>query len=981
MTFSFAPNDEPLYVSEGDYVQFKFKAPSSWDTTQTVTLQIGDLLQYWLITTIKEDFTPDPYPMQGFVDADVDTLYTFADGSRPGESIVVITGLTPTTQAAVGVSSNVPIPGGATLTDYVAMRIDYDGNGTWDTGWIDNSTSVTVENGARIQVRGRTSTFYTQTMRIVLEVGTANETWEVRNEAVPGNFAVPFPNFTDLDPVEPDTMIYSEVLTVQGMSEDGPISVSGTGEYALSVSGNTSTDVNGFEVLLGAAWSTSGTVSNGDYLQLRIPSSNANLTPVFTDLSIADTANGSTWTVTTGVADDDTPGNFSFQDKTGQLTNTLIGSDQQPSGGITGLTPGLSVPVEVVSTDSSLVRVRVNGGSIGVFPTSVQNGDELTIYLQSNASFNTPNTLQIKVGERTISTWTVITGSGPDSDAIFTPPLDLTNQVPDTYVTSSQVTVSGINIPITINATNGSLISIDSDIPTAGPRTFDPNVNTSFAITSLVPTNLNTSQPTVVTVGTGSLNNPFTWTVTSYAVAPLPPDNLGVWYSKKVEKFDGYPIGTVLPILKENSVVGYGDLDGDLNSRYPGFIKCEGQSLSTTQYFMLFDIIQYTYGGSGSSFNIPDYRNRRLCGTGQVDASRGNSASLPIDSGGSILDVGAEGGYWYFDKVDVLGPDPLEQIQGTGTSGVDSEFFTLGTVRISGLETVTDDIVFSITGQVSGIIGPLEDVVVNVPLHDHAYITALPDSDGGDPLIKWGPPAGRGMFGGQTGRSTYRNQVGSSDDIAGKWADFIGGLGIFENEMKLYYGNGFSLKDWAAQNLPTNWEVNVEIDSGALLGSSDFGDEDDDAQSTVDFMTWWISPVSGLAGASLQSTGSTNANQAAAVVDTETTRFTIDQYIPTSGFTNAHSHFLTEDPVQNAQLDFSSGNSGGAGTITSGLGNGVTQLNLVFTQADIFMDMTDATFTWNSSFAKPVPSVTMTPQIQVPILNPFHKTKYIIKAY
>lgn len=113
MTFSFAPNDEPLYVSEGDYVQFKFKAPSSWDTTQTVTLQIGDLLQYWLIITIKEDFTPDPYPMEGFEGAEVDTLYTFADGSRPGESIVVVSGLTPTTQAAVGISSNVPIPGGA----------------------------------------------------------------------------------------------------------------------------------------------------------------------------------------------------------------------------------------------------------------------------------------------------------------------------------------------------------------------------------------------------------------------------------------------------------------------------------------------------------------------------------------------------------------------------------------------------------------------------------------------------------------------------------------------------------------------------------------------------------------------------------------------------------------------------------------------------------------------------------------------------
>ena len=981
MTFSFAPNDEPLYVSEGDYVQFKFKAPASWETTQTVTLQIGDLLQYWLITTIKEDFTPDPYPMQGFIEADVDTLYTFADGNRPGEFIVVVSGLTPTTQAAVGVSSNVPIPGGSAITDYVAMRIDYDGNGTWDTGWIDNSTAVTVENGARIQVRGRTSTFYTQIMKVVLEIGTATESWNVQNESVPGNFAVPFPNFTDLDPVEPDTMIYSEVLTIQGMNEDAPISVSGTGEYALSVSGNTTTNVNGFDVLVGASWSTSGTASNGDYLQLRIPSSTANLTPVFTDLSIADTANGSSWTVTTGVADDDTPGSFAFQDKTNQLTNILIGSDQQPSAGISGLTAGLSVPVELVSTDSSLVRVRVNSGSIGVFPTSVQNGDKLTIYLQSSTQYNTVNTLQIKVGDLSVPTWTVITGSGPDSDAIFTPPLDLTNQVPDTYVTSSQVTISGINIPITISATNGSLISIDSDIPIAGPRTFDPNVNTSFALTSLVSTNLNTPQPTTVTVGTGSLNNPFTWTVTSYAVAPLPPDNLGVWYSKKVEKFDGYPIGTVLPILKENTVVGYGDLDGDLNSRYPGFIKCEGQPLDTTQYFLLFDIIGYTYGGSGTSFNIPDYRNRRLCGTGQVDASRGNSASLPIDTGGSNNNVGAEGGYWYFDKVDVLGTDPLEQIQGTGTSGVNSQFFSLGTVKISGLETVTDDITFTITGQVSGIIGPLENVLVNVPVHSHAYIGALPDGDGGDPLIKWGPPAGRAMFGGQTGKTEYINQVGSADDIAGKWDQFIGNLGIFENEMKLYYGNGFNLKNWAAQNLPTNWEVNVDTDSSAAISSSDFGPENDDDSVDVDFMTWWISPVSGLAGASLQSTGGAEQNPAAAVVDTEVTKFTIDSYIPTSGFTNPHSHFLTEDIVQNAQLDFSSGNSGGAGTITSGLGNGATQLSLVFTQADIFMDMTDATFTWNSSFAKPTPSVSMTPQIQVPILNPFHKTKYIIKAY
>ena len=773
MSFSFAPNNAPLYVSEGDYVQFKFKAPPSWNTTQTVTIQVGDLVQYWLITTIPEDFTPDPFPLQGFEDAELDTLYTFGDGSRPGEVIPTISGLTPTTQAPVAISGNVPIPAGASITDYVALRIDYDGNGTWDTGWIAADGTQTVENGARIQIRGRTSTFYTQFMNISLVIGTANETWKVRNEAIPGNNAVPFPDFTDLDPVEVDTLIYSEVLRVQGMNEDGPISLTNGGEYLLSLTSDTSTNVDGYEVLSGSGWSTSGTVSNGDYLQLRILSPSTNLTPKSTDLSIADDANGSAWTVTTGVASDTTPSNFVFADQIGVLTNTLIGSDQQPTAGISGLTAGLSVPVEIVSTDSSLVRVQVNNGSIGVFPTSVQNGDKLFIYLQSASTFNTPKELQIRVGDRDISTWTVITGSGPDSDAIFNIPPDLVNQIPGTYKNSAPVTVTGINIPITINATNGTLISIDGDTPSPGPRTFDPTVNTSFTLSSLVPSNLSTSQSTSVTVGTGSLNNPFTWTVSSYASVPTESPYLGVWYSRKVEKFDGYPIGTVLPILKD--ILGnYGDLDGSLGDRYPGFISCDGRSLDTTQYFMLFDAIQYTYGGSGSNFNLPDYRNRRLCGTGQVDASRANSVGLPVS--GSIFAVGNEGGYWYFDKVDALGSDPLEQIQGTGTTGLVSEYFSLGTVKIAGLETVTDDVRFNIVGTVVGKIGPLEDVVVQVPEHDHAFVAAVPDGDGGDPLIRWGNSTGRGMFGvasGQYGTTTGGVGKGDIDAQVDEWVDYL----------------------------------------------------------------------------------------------------------------------------------------------------------------------------------------------------------------
>ena len=148
MAYSFS--NTPLYVSEGDYVQFRFKAPPQWDFTQTVTIQLGDLVQYWLITTIPEDFTPDPYPFQRVENAELDTLYTYADGSRTGEQIVTVTGLTQTTQAPVSLGANVA--GG---TDVYAMRIDYNGDGTWDTDWIQGNGTEVVENGAKIQIRGK----------------------------------------------------------------------------------------------------------------------------------------------------------------------------------------------------------------------------------------------------------------------------------------------------------------------------------------------------------------------------------------------------------------------------------------------------------------------------------------------------------------------------------------------------------------------------------------------------------------------------------------------------------------------------------------------------------------------------------------------------------------------------------------------------------------------------------------------------------
>jgi microcystin-dependent protein len=49
-----------------------------------------------------------------------------------------------------------------------------------------------------------------------------------------------------------------------------------------------------------------------------------------------------------------------------------------------------------------------------------------------------------------------------------------------------------------------------------------------------------------------------------------------------------------------------------------GWLNCNGASLGTTVYANLFGAIGYTYGGSGSNFNIPDIRGRVGVGAGSA---------------------------------------------------------------------------------------------------------------------------------------------------------------------------------------------------------------------------------------------------------------------------------------------------------------------------------------------------------------------------
>ena len=63
-----------------------------------------------------------------------------------------------------------------------------------------------------------------------------------------------------------------------------------------------------------------------------------------------------------------------------------------------------------------------------------------------------------------------------------------------------------------------------------------------------------------------------------------------------------------------------------------GFLLCDGTSYATSAQAALFAVIAYTYGGSGANFNVPDLRDKTICGV-----SSGNSKALAQTVGANTV--------------------------------------------------------------------------------------------------------------------------------------------------------------------------------------------------------------------------------------------------------------------------------------------------------------------------------------------------------
>lgn len=105
-----------------------------------------------------------------------------------------------------------------------------------------------------------------------------------------------------------------------------------------------------------------------------------------------------------------------------------------------------------------------------------------------------------------------------------------------------------------------------------------------------------------------------------------------------------------------------------------GYLLCYGQSVSTSTYASLFAVVGYTYGGSGSSFTIPDLRGRVIAGQDDMGGTSANR--LTNQTGGLNGDtLGATGGSETHTLTDAQMPSHTHT-GSTDSAGAHSHSFT-----------------------------------------------------------------------------------------------------------------------------------------------------------------------------------------------------------------------------------------------------------------------------------------------------------------
>ena len=937
----------------------------------------------------QQDISPNPYSFSQVDDALIN--------SQVESNITQITGIT----GSVSVQLSNP---GFTTEARVCTSTDPASCGPYGVS--------SVSNGEFLQLRATLGSIYNATYRTNVLVGDIPANWDVLTGPPPDTEPAPY-FFTDvLNVLPPGTMVASETITISGITV--PVTITAT---------------NGAEVRVdGGAWvlgTSNAQISNGQTLQVRIASSTNFTSTVTTSITVGD-GDSVDWSVSTGVEQDSEPNAFTWIAVTGgdlereYESNTII---------IKGIDTVADFIVESGFGDSSpqgnLPQIKKNNAIVpNATQISVENFDTISLVYTTSDVVGDARVFNTKTGLASSSAgfyeteWYVATsgqfGSDPDPFS-FSTVIAAGEQV---YTESVEThTISGLanGLSVVLFGTNNLEVSINGGAYNQYPLSSPASVSNGTTIrvrllSSAIPGFTRSAQ-----IYVGSFNTIYNVQTPASVQDPV----LGQWYSsitpvkyvgnsqiRYSTKFDGLPVGGMMPVFQDATQSdNWGLLNGALNSRFHGFLYCNGDYYDPADYPCLFDVIGYDYGaktvGPDTYFRVPDMRNRYLKGTGVIDGSSLSSPGLTPEynrakNAGSPGNnqAGAFGGYWFVNDLGDPSVGEIDQVEepAFGQPATTSDFFGIATIITEGYTNVTGNIEFETYGSIDCPVSLKTEKIYDVPLHFHDLITGIADPGRFKGRINWGGQGGYSQSVevgsnniGSPNNATFNSSTTIAFNLWGyhtdnyvlsdehlppsKWcsgSDVAWWDGGTDN-----WGSGTNPGYEGVNSVDTYNNVTVTQDN-IKSGGTNFNEIDD----YIDLSSQPFSGNTGTAG------GEGDALKFVTTVDIPSKEVTVKSFSPIQKL--KHSHYLSLLDPTSVDNVYGYGNNETGGTASNALNTFVGGINnsvdVNFTALGVGIQVLPGTFTLSAS-KQLVPQASLNPQTDVPLVTPYTWTKWLIKAF
>ena len=481
--------------------------------------------------------------------------------------------------------------------------------------------AASIGNNQYLQLRATPGAQYNTTYTVAATVGDSIGEWDINTGEPPDTYPDPF-NFPDITKALINTVYTSDEIFISGINTAVPISASNGAEISVNqgafVAGNTS----------------GLTVQNGQGVRIRLTSSSNYEASVETTVSIGNPSRTNVWSITTDVERDSVPNplpSWIFVTGAGLLTeyqsNTFLVQNidtaikfvvESGPGDNPDTTGGLPIiilnDVEQYESDNVTPKTEVD----------VVNFDQIRLkYVTTDITgdtrvFNTKIGLEQSTDGYYETEWGVQTSGTFGTDPTKFTFSSVLAKAPDVFTESTEtITISGLATGVSINVfgTNGLQILKNN---TGGYNSYTIGSPLSVSNGDTIRVRLKSSAIPGLSRSASLYAGSYVTGFTVQTPASVKDPILGQWYSaiqpvkylldnngnvdftKQIrlsEKFDGLPVGSMMPVFQDATEDdNWGVLDGKLNSRFHGFVLCDGSYYPTTDYPALYGVIGFKYG-------------------------------------------------------------------------------------------------------------------------------------------------------------------------------------------------------------------------------------------------------------------------------------------------------------------------------------------------------------------------------------------------